>query len=24
MLSANDAPEAGFEFALEHKFKKLA
>jgi hypothetical protein len=23
MLSANDAPEAGFEFALEHKFKKM-
>jgi len=23
MLSANEAPEAGFEFALEHKFKKM-
>jgi hypothetical protein len=23
MLSANDAPEAGFEFALEHRFKKM-
>jgi hypothetical protein len=23
MLSAIDAPEAGFEFAPEHKFKKM-
>jgi len=23
MSSGNDAPEAGFEFGLEHKFKKM-